>query len=75
MASSVPAFGIPYFICKQDCYLQLDDQCMNDCVNEHAKTTLTMKTEEPKTVVWPYFAGSGILIVVGLSFAYYAVKH
>lgn len=56
MASSVPAFGVPYNICRQACYLDLDDQCMADCDKEQSERKLKaaslFTSSAPKVKKW-----------------------
>jgi len=75
MASSIPIGKNPYHVCRLDCYLQLDDQCMKDCEERHRPSSKT-KTKTRKvadTKVWPYVAGAGVLLI--LVGGYYIVKH
>ena len=73
MTSSITAFGVPYYICRQECFLQLDDQCMEDCAKERDKRLLS---SSPTTMVdnkmWPFMVGSGALFAIGCGLVYYS---
>jgi hypothetical protein len=75
--SSVPAFHDPFFVCRQECYFSLDDQCMKKCEKKTEDTDMLKFEEQDDSAIRKGTAaivGGSILVLIGICCIVYSSR-